>query len=64
MSICVGPRISMPIISPFLFKSKMRLSVIGSVSAAFPLFILMYNALELSSYSSEAKCFQPPLVNP
>ena len=56
-SICVGPKISTPIISPFLFRSKIRLSDIGSVSATFPLLILMYSALQLSSYSSEAKCF-------
>jgi len=40
-SIDVGPKTSTPTISPFLFKSRMRLSEIGSLSAAFPLFSWM-----------------------
>ena len=43
-SIGAGPRISIPIISPFPFRSRMRLSVIGSLSVTFPFF-------ELASYS-------------
>jgi hypothetical protein len=44
-------------ISPFSFMSKIRLSEIGSLSTTFPLFSRIYNALELASYSSEAKPF-------
>jgi len=57
VSIGVGPCTSIPSISPLLFKSRMRLSEIGSLSATFPLFSRMYSALQLGSYSSEAKSF-------
>lgn len=63
-SICDGPSIFTPIISRFSFKSKIRLSEIGSLSATFPLFNRRYIALLEASYSSEAKRPQPPLINP
>ena len=57
VSIGVGPSTSIPIISPLLLRSRMRLSEIGSLSATFPFFSRMYSALQLESYSSEAKPF-------
>ena len=54
-SIGVGPRTSSPTISFLWFRSRIRLSEMGSLSATFPLLSRMYSALQLGSYSSEAK---------
>ncbi len=54
-SIGVGPSTSSPTISFLWFRSRIRLSEIGSLSVTFPLLSRMYSALQLGSYSSEAK---------